>query len=103
MVLDARDQLHGGVDDELSLEEKGTVYNEMSSTFERPWGRFWQALTIAQYGAGHPLTRSAGGLPDEIRRMEPSHIRRFHADHYKLGHMGMVVAMIRLIFPEMSL
>jgi Zn-dependent M16 (insulinase) family peptidase len=77
-------------DGTLRLEEKGTVYNEMVSSFERPGTLPARALVQALYGDNHPLAWSAGGFPAAIREMEPAHIRRFHADHYQLGNMGMV-------------
>ncbi|HVZ41648.1 MAG TPA: hypothetical protein VHI13_20375 [Candidatus Kapabacteria bacterium] len=77
-------------DSRLRLEEKGTVYNEMVSTFERPWTHLGYELDIATYGKGHPMTFVSGGLPSAIRVMQPEDIRRFHHDHYRLDNMGMV-------------
>ena len=74
----------------LRLEEGGTVYNEMVSAFGRPNYRMWRAFCAALYGAEHPLALSSGGLPSGIREMTPEHIRTFHADHYRLGNMGMI-------------
>ncbi len=80
-------------DGTLGLEEKGTVYNEMVSSFERPWSRMSRALDIALYGGHHPLAFVSGGLPEAIRRMKPEDIRKFHADNYRLANMGMIVAL----------
>jgi Zn-dependent M16 (insulinase) family peptidase len=79
-------------DGTLRLEEKGTVYNEMVSSFERPTALPYRALQQMLYGPEHPLSWSAGGFPAAIREMTPEHIRRFHADHYQLANMGMVGA-----------
>lgn len=79
-------------DGKLRLEEKGTVYNEMVSSFERPWSRLARGLDHAVYGSMHPLAYVSGGLPEAIRRMTPEDIRRFHRDHYRLDNMGMVAA-----------
>jgi len=79
-------------DGTLRLEEKGTVYNEMVSSFERPWSRMSRQLDLALYGDAHPLAYSSGGLPEAIRKMGPEDIRKFHRDHYHLGNMGMVGA-----------
>ncbi|MDB5032866.1 MAG: hypothetical protein JWQ98_107 [Chlorobi bacterium] len=76
----------------LRLEEKGTVYNEMLSTFEKGWPRMQTALDRNLYGPSHPLALVSGGLPSEIRVMKPSDIRRFHDDNYHLANMGMVGA-----------
>ncbi len=77
-------------DSTLRIEEKGTVYNEMVSSFERPWSRLSRALDIALYGANHPLAYVSGGLPSAIRTMQPRDIRTFHREHYFLGNMGMI-------------
>jgi len=74
----------------LRLEEGGTVYNEMVSAFGRPNYRMWRVFCAALYGSDHPLALSSGGLPSGIREMTPEHIRTFHADHYRLGNMGMI-------------
>jgi Zn-dependent M16 (insulinase) family peptidase len=79
-------------DGKLRLEEKGTVYNEMVSTFERPWARMSVGLDHAVYGDAHPLAYVSGGLPAAIRKMGPDDIRKFHREHYHLGNMGMVGA-----------
>jgi len=77
-------------DGTLRLEEKGTVYNEMVSTFERGWTRVDYTLGLLLYGEGHPLALVSGGLPSAIRTMEPKDIRAFHAANYQLWNMGMV-------------
>ncbi len=77
----------------LQLEEKGTVYQEMVSSFARPWGAFWRRLNQVAYGTDHPMSRSAGGLPEAIREMTPTHIRDFHADTHHLGNMGLIAVL----------
>lgn len=77
-------------DGTLRLEEKGTVYNEMVSSFERSWSRMSRALDTMLYGPEHPLAYVSGGLPAAIRRMKPEDIRKFHANNYHLDNMGMV-------------
>lgn len=72
------------------LEEKGTVYNEMVSAYERPWSRMERAMGHMLYGAQHPLSYESGGLPEAIRTMTPQDIRTFHANTYHLANMGMV-------------
>ncbi len=74
------------------LEEKGTVYNEMVSSFERPWGNLYFNLLKNVYGDGHPLSYSAGGLPSAIRTMQPEDIRNFREAYYHLNNMGAVVS-----------
>lgn len=75
------------------LEEKGTVYSEMVSSFEKPWGDLYLELGRMLYGYGHPLSYSSGGYPPEIRRMIIRDIREFHASTHHLNNMGAVVAM----------
>lgn len=79
-------------DGTLRLEEKGTVYAEMVSSFERPTSLPYRALQQAWYGTDHPLSWSAGGYPAAIREMQPGHIRDFHRANYQLANMGMVGA-----------
>ncbi|HEX8685757.1 MAG TPA: hypothetical protein VF654_04620, partial [Pyrinomonadaceae bacterium] len=92
-----REVSHWGVsenpaDKSLSLEEKGTVYQEMRTTYDRPGSLLFRAENQLVYGADHPLAMSAGGWPDAIREMRPEDIRRFHSDNYRLGNMGMVAS-----------
>lgn len=81
-----------GPDGELRLEEKGTVYNEMVSTFERPWGNLFHEMGKMIYGDGHPLSYSAGGTPAGIRDLTAEEIRVFHANTHHLNNMGAVVS-----------
>ncbi|MBL7988192.1 MAG: hypothetical protein JNJ94_09030 [Chlorobi bacterium] len=80
-------------DGKLRLEEKGTVYNEMVSSFERGWSRMARTLDIAMYGSNHPLAFVSGGLPAAIRQMKPEDIRRFHAANYQLWNMGVIASL----------
>ena len=79
-------------DGSLRLEEKGTVYNEMVSSFERPWGDLDYELSRLLYGAGHPLSYSAGGTPEGIRDLTPAEIREFHGQTHHLNNMGAIVS-----------
>lgn len=79
-------------DSSLELEEKGTVYNEMVSSFERPWSNLSEELDVMLYGQDHPLSNNSGGRPDAIRTMTPEDLWRFHAANYRLGNMGMIVS-----------
>ena len=75
-------------DHSLRLEEKGSVYNEMVTSMDQP-GRlvYYKALTTV-YGTQHPLSWVSGGTPEGIRMLQPSDIRKFHAEHYHLKNMG---------------
>lgn len=84
-------------DGSLRLEEKGTVYNEMVRSFERPGSRLWRAVNASLYGPRHPLALSSGGYPAAIREMTPGDIRRFHREHYFLANMGLIAALPREI------
>ena len=79
-------------DGAVRLEEKGTVYNEMVSSFERPWGNLYHELGRMVYGAGHPLSYSSGGTPEGIRDLTPAEIRTFHGSTHHLNNMGAVVS-----------
>ena len=77
----------------MTLEEKGAVYNEMTSTFERPWTPVYDQIDRLLYGDRHPLAVSSGGTPDAIRTLTPAEIRQFHANTHHLQRMGAVVAL----------
>jgi hypothetical protein len=55
--------------------------------------RLFQATALAIYGPEHPLSFSAGGLPAALRVIRPTDIRRFHAQHYFLGNIGLIAAL----------
>lgn len=80
-------------DKTLRLEEKGSVYNEMTSSMSRANSRLFRAASVAVYGSDHPLSYVAGGSPEGIRAMTPDDIKRFHAANYHLGNMGMVTSL----------
>jgi len=80
-------------DGSLRLEEKGTVYNEMTTSMDQPAYRLFRAAAVAAYGPEHPLSFSSGGLPASLRIIQPSDIRRFHAQHYFGGNMGLIAAL----------
>lgn len=92
-----REVSHWGInenptDKSLRLEEKGTVYQEMVTTYDRPISLLFRAENQMLYGADHPLARSAGGWPSAIREMKAEDIKKFHADTHHLGNMGMVAS-----------
>lgn len=76
----------------LRLEEKGTVYTEMVSSFERPWYYYGSALARLIYGDAHPISYVSGGNPEDIRDCTSEDLRKFHRDYYHLANMGMIVA-----------
>ena len=79
-------------DHSLRLEEKGSVYNEMVTSMDQPVRRLYYAGLTMIYGTQHPLSWVSGGTPEGIRLMQPSDIRKFHAEHYQLGNMGAIVS-----------
>ena len=81
-------------DGSLRLEEQGTVYNEMVSTFERRWIVYYELARLV-YGPNHPLSYVAGGRPEGIRELTPGDIRRFHARHYHPAGTGLILALPR--------
>src|SRR5215207_3365782 len=64
----------------------------MRTTCDRHISRLFRAANQTDSGAGHPLAMSSGGWPDSIREMKPEDIRKFHADNYRRGNMGMVAS-----------
>src|SRR3954463_2113976 len=80
-------------DHTLRLEEKGSVYNEMTSSSSSPFRQLFRISGQLVYGKNHPLSYNAGGEPSGIRTMQPSDIRGFHDAHYFLENMGTIVAL----------
>lgn len=90
-----REVCHLGIRDDhgtLSLEEKGTVYNEMVGSMARPGSLIQQRMSTLLHGPGHPLALVSGGVPEAIRSMTPGDLRQFHLDAYHLSNMGMVLS-----------
>lgn len=93
-----REVCHLGVvvdeqDSTLAIDEKGTVYTEMVSSFEKPWYHFAHPLNLMLYGDNHPLSDVSGGDPKAMRDMVPEDMWRFHGDFYQLANMGAVVSL----------
>src|SRR5262245_34317358 len=77
----------------LSVDEKGTIYQEMVSTYEKRWN-CWDELQKKLWGRDHPLSFSSGGEPAAVRTCEPKHVHDFHAAHYHLAaDTEMIVAL----------
>ncbi|HET6979903.1 MAG TPA: hypothetical protein VFI24_26460 [Pyrinomonadaceae bacterium] len=87
-------------DKSLRLEEKGSVYNEMSSSMNNPDYLLYDNSLRMIYGPAHPLSFNAGGSPDGIRKMTPEDIKRYHDANYHLGNMGAVVSVPKDMTPD---
>lgn len=92
-----REVCHIGVtidprDSSFSLEEKGTVYTEMVSYFEKAAWYQWKGLEELLYGEDHPLGNTSGGYPPDIRKMTPEDMWKFHRNAYHLDNMGIIVS-----------
>jgi len=87
-------------DKSLRLEEKGSVYNEMTSSMNNPDWRLYDNSVRMIYGPAHPLSFNAGGAPDGIRKMTPDDIKRYHDANYHLGNMGAVVSVPKDMTPD---
>mgnify|MGYP000956923502 CR=1 FL=1 len=92
-----REVCHIGINEDpatgkLSLDEKGTVYTEMVSYYEKPWKYYWDPMTRMVYGEGHEINNSSGGEPSAIRKMVPADMWKFIADHYHLANMGAIIS-----------
>ncbi|MCK4607494.1 MAG: insulinase family protein [candidate division Zixibacteria bacterium] len=77
---------------ELSIEEKGTVYTEMVSYFEKSWYHVWAPMNRMVYGENHPLTFFSFGDPAVMRSMVPRDMWSFHGETHHLANMGAVAA-----------
>jgi Zn-dependent M16 (insulinase) family peptidase len=84
----------------LGLEEKGTVYTEMVSAFEKPWYYYYEAMNDMLYGKDHPLSYTSGGRPEALRTLTPEDLRSFHRANYHLANMGIIVAIPDDISPD---
>lgn len=84
-------------DGSLRLEEKGSVYNEMTSSSANRYRVLFRTMGQLVYGDEHPLALNSGGEPSGIRTMKPEDIRGFHAANYYLANMGTIVAFPRSI------
>lgn len=78
---------------DLRLEEKGSVYNEMTSSSNNPMRVLYRQFEQDVYGSHHPLSYNSGGEPSGIREMQPEDIRRFHRENYFLGNMGAIASL----------
>ncbi len=92
-----REVCHIGVNEDtetgkLSLDEKGTVYTEMVTYYEKPWKYYFDPLDSMVYGVGHEIYNSSGGEPSAIRKMVPADMWKFIAEHYHLANMGVIVS-----------
>lgn len=106
-----REVCHIGVveneDGSYSLDEKGTVYTEMVSAFEKPWYYHFRVMDEMLYGPDHPVANIAGGDPDDIRAMTAQDMREFIKENYHLSNMGVIVSIpsdipLDLFLREMS-
>lgn len=93
-----REVCHIGVvanpsDSSLTIDEKGTVYTEMISSFEKPWYYTYSAVDKMIYGANHTLTYNSGGHPDVMRDMTAEDMWKFQKNAYRLENMGAIISM----------
>lgn len=85
---------------EFRIEEKGTVYQEMLTNYERRWIAWYQMLPRV-FGENHPLSYSSGGEPGAIRETTPADIREFHSACYHLSaNMGIIASLPSSISDE---
>ena len=80
-------------DKTLRLEEKGSVYNEMTSSMNNPYSLLGDELGRLQYGNAHPNSYNAGGLPAGIRVLNSKDIAAYHAKNYYLANMGAITSL----------
>ncbi len=80
-------------DGTLTVEEKGTIYAEMSSAFEKPNSLAFFRLTRNLFGQDDPRGRSSGGYPPAIRKAVPDDIISFQKKYYRTDNMGLILVM----------
>jgi len=80
-------------DGSLSIEEKGTIYAEMSSAFEKAGTLAYFRLQKLIFGDQDPRGRSSGGYPPAIRQVVPEEIIAFQKKYYRTDNMGLILVM----------
>jgi len=80
-------------DKTLRIEEKGSVYNEMSTTMNNPYALMYDTIGRLIYGNANPLSFNAGGLPSGIRQLNAAQILDYHNSNYFLNNMGAIVSL----------
>jgi len=83
----------------LSLDEKGTVYQEMVSTSAKRWN-VWDEMQKRLWGEGHPLSWNSGGTPEALRTVTAKDIRAFHEPRYHLGPDTQMIVALPDSIPE---
>lgn len=80
-------------DKTLKIEEKGAVYNEMSTSMTNPYSQLYDVMGRFVYGKAHPLSFNSGGLPSGIRELGAAEIQKFHDANYHLWNMGAITSL----------
>ena len=80
-------------DKTLKIEEKGAVYNEMSTSMTNPFSQMYDVMGRLVYGNAHPLSFNSGGLPSGIRELGAAEIQHFHDANYHLWNMGAITSL----------
>ncbi len=83
----------------LSLDEKGTVYQEMVSTSAKRWN-VYDDMQRRVWGADHPLSYVSGGTPAALRTITPQNVNEFHDAHYHLGADTQMIVALPDSIPE---
>ena len=83
----------------LSVDEKGTIYQEMVSSYEKRWISY-DEIQNRLWGRGHPLSFSSGGEPSAVRTCEPKHVNEFHDAHYHLAADTQMIVALPDSIPE---
>lgn len=87
-------------DKTLKIEEKGSVYNEMTSSMSGGNSRAFDRMGRILFGENHPLSLNAGGDPAGIRKLTAVDIRKYHDTNYHLANMGAVAALPKSMTPD---
>ena len=77
----------------LFPEEKGTIYAEMNSAFEKENQIAYYEIEKLLFGDDDVRGCSSGGFPAAIRDVTPEEVIDFHDRNYRTEHMGMVLVM----------
>lgn len=84
-------------DKTLKIEEKGAVYNEMSTSMTNPFFQLYDKMGRLVYGNAHPLSFNSGGDPAGIRELGAKEIQSFHDANYHLWNMGAITSLPKTV------
>lgn len=72
--------------------EKNIIEQEYIDKYSSPYNRFYRANRKQLYGAAHPYTRDAIGLPENIKNLSVNDIKALHEKYITTSNMFIGIA-----------